>query len=70
MLPASSACLPDRPGPYTADLVLLSSHRASLDPFGPLFALFPVVQEVEKEDRTGDKHTMTAVKLQVVVEKV
>lgn len=29
-----------------------------------------LVQEVEKEDRSGDKHTMTAVKLQVVVEKV
>jgi stage V sporulation protein SpoVS len=25
----------------------------------------PSFQEVEKEDRTGDKHTMTAVKLQV-----
>ena len=32
--------------------------------------VIPSFQEVEKEDRTGDKHTMTAVKLQVVVEKV
>ncbi|PSC74202.1 stage v sporulation s [Micractinium conductrix] len=30
----------------------------------------PSFQEVEKEDRSGEKHTMTAVKLQVVVEKV
>jgi hypothetical protein len=32
--------------------------------------LLLALQEVEKEDRSGDKHTMTAVKLQVVVEKV
>lgn len=32
--------------------------------------VIPAFQEVEKEDRSGDKHTMTAVKLQVVVEKV
>lgn len=32
--------------------------------------VMPSFQEVEKEDRSGESHTMTAVKLQVVVEKV
>lgn len=65
LLPPASEC------PYTLLLHPHPPHTHALLQQDHLdIRVIPSFQEVEKEDRGGEKHTMTAVKLQVVVEKV